>query len=98
MPNVRAITGDELDELLASARARSEEERELKREARERLAAKDDARREDAKLVQRLEAVRATRDRANALIAEYEAVIDEAVAQLGREHPVALLLLAARQR
>jgi hypothetical protein len=96
MPNIRVIEGDELDDFLASTRARGEGEQEVKRKARERVQAREAAQREDATLAQKLEAARTTRDNAVALLEKYDAAIDEAVDQLGRDHPVAKLLLAVR--
>jgi hypothetical protein len=97
MPDIRVIKGDELDDLLASTRARGDDEQELKRKARERVNAREAALREDAALGQKLEDVRKTRDNAIALLEKYDAAIDEAVDELGRDHPVSQLLLAVRQ-
>ena len=84
------------DEVLASTSAHGKWEQEQKRMAQERIAAENDARREDASLSRRLEAMTATRDNAFAEIERLDQAIDDAIGALGVDHPVAKRLARAR--
>lgn len=97
MRYARTLSEEEVDGLLASQPARNEKERDEKRRARDRIAAGQEARREDESLQTELERVRKTRDRAVEIIQRYDAAAARAVEILGSDHEVSRLLADARK-
>jgi hypothetical protein len=96
---MKGLTRDEIDEVVAGPnyRPRDRRDREFKRGAEERVAAKREADREDRSLQERLDDVTATRDRALERITRYDEAIDAAVGRLGESHEVSRLLRAAQE-
>lgn len=69
----------------------------MKREASDRVAVGDEARREDTTLEGKLREVKQARNNALDRISRYDVAIDEAVAILGPEHQASKLLLTVKR-
>lgn len=79
------LTQEEADEFLAEIRARTENDRQKKREARMRIAARDESRRADSAVSRELETMTRARDTAVARVEMYEFVMEEVVRRLGND-------------
>jgi hypothetical protein len=87
--DVRGLSRDEIADLLVTIRARSAEDRRLKRRAQQYVAARDRARREDAARVPEVADVRGTYGTAKALAELFRDALIPALPAVANRHELA---------